>query len=327
MKRIVWAGLALGMAACVHRGAGQPTAESRDPNAPYVVRGSEDFSIKMTARQADGLYRPELRVALEVKNTGDYPVWLRVEKDGYTLGQTAVKAGVATLADTAVLLEGQLGEGWYKVYVEEIVDGQRYPIKWYSLPVVQTESTGGRILAIHASYHRKHADLHDGTLRFIVTTPLEQPYTQLATEWVYEGRLVGEVARRWEMPSLWILQPLQFPVRVQLKAPYQLTDGNWDVVVFRDGNYEMHCPFVVRGGQYPGRLDCKQDEIPIIAAARTKALAHEAVPPDSERAMQVRALTRSPEVRRALARDDQRERYLELVKKYGGAQASTPSAP
>src|SRR5262249_40705352 len=83
-------------------------------------------------------------------------------------GQTAVKAGVATLADTAVLLEGQLGEGWCKVYVEEIVDGQRYPIKWYSLPVVQTESTGGRILAIHASYHRKHADLHDGTLRFIV---------------------------------------------------------------------------------------------------------------------------------------------------------------
>src|SRR5262249_40705353 len=87
MKRIVWAGLALGMAACVHRGAGQPTAESRDPNAPYVVRGSEDFSIKMTARQADGLYRPELRVALEVKNTGDYPVWLRVEKDGYTLAR------------------------------------------------------------------------------------------------------------------------------------------------------------------------------------------------------------------------------------------------
>src|SRR5262249_61543907 len=117
------------------------------------------------------------------------------------------------------------------------------------------------------------------------------------------------------------------PVRVQLKAPYQLTDGNWDVVVFRDGNYEMHCPFVVRGGQYPGRLDCKQDEIPIIAAARTKALAHEAVPPDSERAMQVRALTRSPEVRRAPAPGDPRAGRLGLVYEGTGAPAAPPPPP
>ena len=57
----------------------------------------------------------------------------------------------------------------------------------------------------------------------------------------------GEVARRWEMPTLWILQPLIFPVRAQIRAPYQLQDGQWDVFVFRDGNYEMHCPFNVTG--------------------------------------------------------------------------------
>src|SRR5262249_35335075 len=125
---------ALGMAACAHGGTADKAAKA-DPNAPHVVKGSEDFALQMTARQGEGRYRPELRVALEVKTPGAAPVWIRVEKDGYTLGQAPVKAGVATLADTAILLEGTLGDGWYKVVVEEIINEQRYPIAWYSLPV------------------------------------------------------------------------------------------------------------------------------------------------------------------------------------------------
>ena len=318
----------LAMCACAHGGGegGGKTAKT-DPNAPHVVKGSEDFALQMTARQGEGRYRPELRVALEVKNTGAAPVWIRVEKDGYTLGQAPVKAGVATLADTAILLEGTLGDGWYKVVVEEIINEQRYPIAWYSLPVSTVDSTGGRVLSIHPSYWRKHADLRDGTLRFVVSAPLEQPYTQIVTEWAYQGRIVGEVARRWEMPTLWILQALLFPVRAQIRAPYQLQDGQWDVFVFRDGNYEMHCPVVVKGGKYPGRLECTADEIPLVAEARGKALKQEAVAPDADRGQQVRALARSAEVRRALVKEELHDQYQALVKKYGGAQASTPSQP
>src|SRR5262245_21248692 len=330
MKRLgLLVSCALGMAACAHgkdAGAGGKVAKA-DPNAPHVVKGSEDFALQMTWRQAEGRYRPELRVALEVKNTGSAPVWIRVEKDGYTLGQAPVKAGVATLADTAILIEGTLGDGWYKVIVEEILGEQRYPIAWYSLPVSTVDSTGGRIIAIHPSYWRKHADLRDGTLRCVVSAPLQQPYSQIVTEWAYQGRVVGEVARRWEMPTLWILQPLSFPVRAQIRAPYQLQDGPWDVFVFRDGTYEMHCPFVVRGGRYPGRLECSSDETPIVAQARGKALQQESVAPDADRAQQVRALARSAEVRRALVREEMHDKYNDLVRKYGGAQASTPSQP
>jgi hypothetical protein len=328
MKRMAMVG-ALGLFACAHGGNNvQPAAAAApDPNAPHVVKGSEDFKLQMTTHQADGMYRPELRVALEVKNTGTLPVWIRVEKDGYTLGQAPVLNGVATLADTEILLEGALGDGWYKVIVEEIVNNQRYPLAWYTLPISTLDSTGGRMLTIHPSYWRKHTFLRDGSLRFVTSAPLEQPYTQVVTEWAYQGRLVGEVARRWEMPSLWILQPLLFPVRVQVRALYQLEDGQWDVYVFRDGNYEMHCPFAIAAGQVPGRLDCKSDETPLLAAARAKAQQQEAVAPDPDRAQQVRALARSADVRRALVKEELHDKYRELVKKYGAVQASTPSQP
>jgi hypothetical protein len=321
-KHVLCVALAVG---CAHSAAtpAKPVAQQ----GPYVVAGSEDFALKLTPRAGEATFRPEMRIALEVRNVRGAEVWVRVEKDGYTLGQTPIKAGVATLSDTAVPLEGAVGEGWYKIVVEEIISGQRYPIKWYQVPVTQTDSTSGRVLAIHPSYFRKHADLRDGTLRFVVAAPLEQAATQVVTEWVYNGRLVGEVARRWELPPLWVLQPLVFPLRAQLRAPYQLTDGRWDVIVFRDGAFEMHCPFVVTQGRYPGRLECKQDQIQQQERARMAALRHEIGKVDEDRAMQVRALVHSVEARRALVKEDQRDQYLQLVKKYGATQASTPSQP
>jgi hypothetical protein len=324
--RKLFLALLFGALGCVAHG-GKGTTPHTQANAPHVVRGSEDFALQMTNRAGDGRYRPELRIAVEVAGAGGVPIWVRVEKDGYTVGQAPVKGGIATMADTGIPLEGSLGDGWYKVIVEEIVEDQRYPIAWYNLPLATVDSTGGRILTIHPSYYRKHADLRDSTLRFVTSAGLEQPYTQIATEWVYAGRLVGEVARRWEMPSLWILQPLNFPVRVQLRSPYQLVDGEWDVIVFRDGNYEMHCPFSVRGGKPPGRLECASDDTPLLPEARARASRHELVAPDAERASQVRALVKSPEVRRALVKEDQHDHYLELVKKYGAVQASSPAQP